>query len=51
MAGCEERGSHWSQQISAVATTQMLQRDQTLPLCEGCDLSDYRPTMDNTLLT
>ena len=30
----EEHGSHWSQQVSAVATTQWLQRDQTLPFSE-----------------
>ena len=28
----EERGSHWSQQVSAVASTWWLQRDQTLSL-------------------
>ena len=28
----EERGSDWSHQVSAVGTTQWLQRDQTLPL-------------------
>ena len=28
----EERGSDWSHQVSAVVTTQWLQRDQTLPL-------------------
>ena len=28
----KERGSHWSHQVSAVATTRWLQRDQTLPL-------------------
>jgi len=33
----EERGSDWSHQASAVATTRWLQCDQTLPsLCEGC---------------
>ena len=30
----EECGSHWSQQVSAVATTQWLQHHQTLPLSE-----------------
>ena len=34
----KERGCHWSQQM---ATTRWLQCDQTLPLCEGCDLRDY----------
>ena len=29
---CEERGSDWSYQVSAVGTTRWLQRDQTLPL-------------------
>ena len=28
----EERGSHWSQQVSDVATTQWLQCDQAIPL-------------------
>ena len=28
----EECGSDWSRQVSVVATTQWLQRDQTLPL-------------------
>ena len=28
----EERGSDWSRQVSVVATTRWLQRDQTLPL-------------------
>ena len=28
----EEHGSDWSHQVSAVLTTQWLQRDQTLPL-------------------
>ena len=28
----KERGSDWSHQVSVVATTQWLQRDQTLPL-------------------
>ena len=28
----EERGSDWSNQVSAVVTTRWLQRDQTLPL-------------------
>jgi len=36
----EERISDWSNQVSAVGTTQWLQRDQTLPLCEGCGLRD-----------
>ena len=27
----EERGSNWSHQVSAMGTTQWLQRDQTLP--------------------
>ena len=33
----KEQGFHWSQQISAVATTRWL---QTLPLCEGFGLQD-----------
>ena len=37
----EERESHWSQHVSAMATTRWLQRVQTLPLCEGCGLRDY----------
>ena len=28
----KEHGFHWTQQVSAVATTQWLQCDQTLPL-------------------
>jgi len=36
----EECGSDWSHQVSAVGTTRWLQRDQTLPLCEGCGLQD-----------
>ena len=37
----EECGFDWSQQVSAVATTQWLQHDQTLPqLCEECGLRD-----------
>jgi len=31
-ASYEERGSDWSHKVSAVGTTQWLQRDQTLPL-------------------
>ena len=31
----------WLHQVSAVGTTQWSQRDQTLPLCEGCGLRDY----------
>ena len=37
----EKRGSDWSHQVSAMGTTWWLQRDQTLPLCEGCGLQDY----------
>ena len=37
----KERGSDWSHQVSAVGTTHCSQRDQTLPLCEGCGLRDY----------
>ena len=36
----EERGSHWSQQVSAVATTQWLQHDETIPFSAtsvGCE--------------
>ena len=34
---CEEHGSDWSHQVSAVATTQRLQCDHTLPLSvKGC---------------
>ena len=37
----QERGPDWSRQVSVVATTRWLQRDQTLPLsCEGCGLRD-----------
>ena len=31
----EERRSDWSHQVSAMGTTQWLQHDQTLLLCEG----------------
>ena len=41
---CEERKPHWSQQVSAMATTQWLQRDQTLPICERCSLQDHACT-------
>ena len=37
----EKRGSDWSWQVSVVATTRWLQRDQILSLCEGCGLRDY----------
>ena len=41
----EERGSDWSQQVSVVATTRWLQRDQTLPLSAkgvACETRSYR---------
>ena len=45
----KERGSDWSHQVSVVATTQWLQRDQTLPLsakgvaCETMQSHDRKP--------
>ena len=36
----EEHGSDWSKQVSGVATTRWLQRDQT-SLCKVCGLQDY----------
>ena len=36
----EEHGPDWSHQVSAVAATLWLQRDQTLPLCKECGLRD-----------
>ena len=39
-ASHEEHISDWSHQVSAMATTQGLQRDQILPLCKGCGLQD-----------
>lgn len=40
----EDCVSHWSQQHSALVTTQWLQYGHTL-LCEGCDLQDYPISM------
>ena len=34
----EECRSHWSQQVSAMVTTQLSQLDLTFPLCEMCGL-------------
>ena len=41
----EERGSDWSQQVSVVATTRWLQRDQTLPLSAKVWLARLGHTM------
>ena len=52
----KERGSHWSQLVSAVVTTQWLQHDQTLPLsakgvaCETRRLSVTNYRSENNLL-
>ena len=37
----EEHRYDWSHQIFAMVTTQLLQRDKTLLLCEECGLWDY----------
>ena len=44
----EEHGSDWSHQVSAVGTTQWLQRDHSSSLCEGCGLRDYSKYYHNT---
>ena len=48
----EEHGSDWSHQVSALATTQWLQRDQTLPLfAKGVACETSRDGMPKSIQT